>query len=500
MKLFASDNDLLKQRSLNPQRILPVLLFALVTFCVQCCQTDPYPVSPDSGYPNDVGQIFESKCAASGCHSDRGATAAGGLNLSSWENLFKGGNMNAVVIPFRPDQSYLMYAVNTYPDLGPQLHHHMPLNAPALSRQDVLIIRDWIARGAPAKDGTIPFSGVPDRSKIYVANQGCDFVTVFDARTKVAMRCVDVGNRFFIEAPHDLHVAPDGNHWYVTFFMGTTLQKFSAETDQLVDELDLGVYGWHSMTISADSRYAALSKWDAQGRVALVDLQNMSLITMMTGFSYPHGCSFDASGTQLYVVSQMGNFFYKLDITDPLNPQVEQIPLRTSDIPSNGGIDKPYVIRFAPGNATYFITCQGTNEVRIFSALNDSLIGVLSTTGVPQLIEFSESTPYAFITCMLDTTNANTQSSVDIINWHTNTIVSTVYPGFQERGLAVDDANGVVYVGNRNVDPGGPAPHHTTSCGGKNGDVTLIDLHTLQVIPWWRAEVGVDPYCVAIRK
>jgi DNA-binding beta-propeller fold protein YncE len=482
------------------QRIVPLLLIFAFIVSVECCRTDPYPVSPDSGYSMEVAQIFESKCATGGCHNDRGAAGCGGLNLSSWENLFKGSDRNAVIIPFRPDQSYLLFSVNAYPDLGPHLHPGMPLNAPSLSREDVLLIRDWIARGAPSKTGVIPFSQEPRRSKIYVANQGCDFVTVFDARTKLAMRAVDVGNRFSIESPHDLHVAPDGNNWYVTFFMGTTLQKYSAETDQRVGELDLGIYGWHSMAISADSRYAALSKWDAQGRVALVDLENMSLITMMTGFAYPHGCAFNADGTQLYVVSQMGNFFYKLDITDPLNPQVEQITLHTNDIPSNGGVDKPYVIRFAPDGESYFITCQGTNEVRIFSADNDSLIGVLPTTGVPQLIEFSESTPYAFVTCMLDTANASTESSVDILNWHTNTMVSTVYPGFQERGLAVDDANGVVYVGNRNVDPGGPAPHHTTSCGGRNGDISLIDLHTLQVIPGWRAEVGVDPYCLDIRK
>lgn len=479
--------------------LLVTLTLAILSFTVQFCTTDPYPVDPDSGYPNDVGQIFESKCATSGCHNDNSYKSSAGLNLSSWEDLFKGSDLNSVVIPFRADQSLLFFAVNNYTDLGPHAHHDTPMGT-VLSREEVLQVRDWIARGAPDKSGKIAFSGNDNRSKIYVANQGCDFVTVFDAETKLAMRCVDVGGRFSVEAPHDIQMSPDGQHWYVTFFAGTLLQKFSTTDDHLVSELDLGVSGWHSMAISEDSRYAAVSKWDAQGKVAIVDLSTMTLVTMMQGFSYPHGCAFDATGANLYVVSQMGNFFYKLDITDPQNPQVEQVPLHTGGIPSNSGIDKPYVLRFAPGNQKYFVTCQGTNEVRVFNAANDSLIAVLPSSGVPQLIEFSETTPYAFITCMIDTTNPSTHSSVDIIDWTSNTAISTVYPGFQERGLAVDDSHKVVYVGNRNVDAGGPLPHHTTTCAGRNGDVTLIDMNTLQVVPAWRAEVGVDPYCLTIRK
>ncbi|HET6991590.1 MAG TPA: hypothetical protein VFJ43_09720, partial [Bacteroidia bacterium] len=81
----------------------------------------------------------------------------------------------------------------------------------------------------------------------------------------------------------------------------------------------------------------------------------------------------------------------------------------------------------------------------------------------------------------------------------TNVYVKTLFPGFQERGLAVDDANGVVYVGNRNVDAGGPAPHHTTACLGKDGDISLINIATLEVVRGWKTEVSVDPYSLTIR-
>jgi hypothetical protein len=64
--------------------------------------------------------------------------------------------------------------------------------------------------------------------------------------------------------------------------------------------------------------------------------------------------------------------------------------------------------------------------------------------------------------------------------------------------LMVDEQNGRVYVTNRNVASGGPAPHHASLCDGQNGYVTAIDLNTLQLVPGFRAEVSVDPYGYSI--
>lgn len=41
--------------------------------------------------------------------------------------------------------------------------------------------------------------------------------------------------------------------------------------------------------------------------------------------------------------------------------------------------------------------------------------------------------------------------------------------------------NKLVYVANRNAVADGPAPHHSTECGGRNGYVTTIDLNTSQL-------------------
>jgi DNA-binding beta-propeller fold protein YncE len=256
------------------------------------------------------------------------------------------------------------------------------------------------------------------------------------------------------------------------------------------------------MSISGDSKRALVSHLAADGKVALIDLVNFSVKVIYQGSGflvYPHGSAFNYDGTLAYITSQQGNFIYKLDLTDPMNPDVRQIVLNPGDIPMADGIYKPYSVAFSPDQSKYYVTCQGTNELRIFKTSNDSLLQVIATSGVPQIMSFSGKKPYVFIPCMADTANANAQSSVDIIDLNTNQLVRSVYTGNQPRSCVVDDANNCVWVANRNISGTGWAPHHTTACAGRNGYITVIDMNTL-ALSGWRCEVSVDPYHVTIKK
>ncbi|MBK8415707.1 MAG: hypothetical protein IPL22_15130 [Bacteroidetes bacterium] len=76
----------------------------------------------------------------------------------------------------------------------------------------------------------------------------------------------------------------------------------------------------------------------------------------------------------------------------------------------------------------------------------------------------------------------------------------TINAGYQPHGLAVDEVEGVVFVANRNTPTsGGPAPHHTSSCGGRNGYMTLINLNTLELDDDFKMELSVDPYSVMVK-
>jgi len=79
-------------------------------------------------------------------------------------------------------------------------------------------------------------------------------------------------------------------------------------------------------------------------------------------------------------------------------------------------------------------------------------------------------------------------------------IVKTIYGDFyQPHGITVDDARNHFFISSANVDPTGPAPHHVSTCGGRNGWYTIYDINTLEAVNGIRYETSVYPYSVDAR-
>src|SRR4051812_18458540 len=181
-------------------------LFFFLAF-LSACKYDnlelPVDNVAESNYPVDVANILTKKCATSGCHNTLSRGVAGGLDFSTWDLMFDGGRNGTSVIPYSTENSYLLYSINTDSLLGPTLEPTMPYLGTPLTTSEYNTIKDWIANGAPNKNGFVKFSDNPDRAKLYICMQGCDKVAVVDEETKVIMRYVDVGALpGQIEAPH----------------------------------------------------------------------------------------------------------------------------------------------------------------------------------------------------------------------------------------------------------------------------------------------------------
>ncbi|MBK5284835.1 MAG: hypothetical protein JJE25_05500, partial [Bacteroidia bacterium] len=136
----------------------------------------------------------------------------------------------------------------------------------------------------------------------------------------------------------------------------------------------------------------------------------------------------------------------------------------------------------------------------------------------PRELAISQTHPYVFVTCELDSISGNVANpqdvgSVVVINYNTNALVPVVSNTdllyYQPHGIAVDDANGMVYVGSRNVSASGPPPHHTTDCG-RPGWVTVIDMNAVPLRAlsfdsplignyYYKYELLSDPYSVIAR-
>jgi DNA-binding beta-propeller fold protein YncE len=459
-------------------------------------------VAPDyRSYPIEVGEILVNKCAVSGCHNQNSKAAAGGLNLDSWNSLFEGGRNSACVIPFRSDFSTLHYYVNTFTDLGPALTPTMPYNKTPLSRQEVITLKTWIDKGAPNVDGVVKFADNPNRKKSYVINQGCDVVTVLDNETQLPMRYITIGNSATIESPHMVRVSPDGQYWYVIFLNSIYMEKYRTSDDAFVGKINLGSGNWNSFCISSNSRYAFVIDWSTSGKIASVDLQNMTS-TPSIGWNLPHGSALNSTNDTLYVTQQVNSSkVYKIPVND--FSSYAEINLFTT---APAQALNPHEIRFTPDGSKYFVTCQGTNEVRIFSTQNDVLLASIPVGAMPSEMSFSTSTPYVFVTCTEDFTSfPGKRGSVAVLDYENNVWVTTLYTGHQPHGIEVDDVQKTVLVINRNFTNDGPAPHHSSECGGRNGNISFINLQSLTMMQNQfggikKIEIASDPYSVSIKQ
>jgi YVTN family beta-propeller protein len=448
-----------------------------------------------STYPEAVAKIIETRCAVSGCHNQASYENAGGLRLDSWEHMFQGGNNGSVMIPYSPAYSSLLYFINTHADLGPVATPTMPLNSTALTRDEYLVIHNWLQSGAPDVNGKVPFADNPQtRQKIYVTMQSCDLVAVIDAETRIVMRYIPVGVTPQIEGPHCVRVSKDGRFAYVSFLAGTHVQKIDAVADTVMPKAaEVGIGKWNVLHLSEDGLQLIVSDWQDNGQMVFVHTAEMEPEPLGGGvFLKPHGITSNAAFNTFYVTSEAENFIYKFNTSSGLFKKV----------PIDKGFSTRRVvheIKMTPDYSRYFITCQDSNEVRVLDANWDTLIAVIPVGKHPQELAISTTRPYIFVTCMEDNSSfPGYKGSVYAINYNTYEATRIEGPFYQPHAITVDDQKGVFYVVSRNSNPAGPAPHHSSSCGDRNGYYHVYDLATFKRLPK-RYEVGAEPYSADTR-
>ncbi|MEI8137703.1 MAG: YncE family protein [Bacteroidota bacterium] len=457
-------------------------------------------------YPVAIGRIMAKNCATSGCHNNKSYQAASNYNLETWTSMFSGSSSGSPVIPYSSKFSSLCYYVNTFPELGSQNSPTMPQNKAPLSYNEVKLIKDWVDGGAPDINGNVMWASNPLRKKLYAVNQGCDVVTVFDSQTQLPMRYIPVGNKSSGNTPHHLKVSPDGKYWYVIFINNNIMQKFRCSDDSYIGDIPLSplaagtgtsnAQDWNTFVISKDSKRAYCVSWTASGKVAAVDLENMKLIHFLGGQYYPHGIVLNPSNDAIYVAAQTGNFITKIDTgftsTTPIS--LENSPT----LNYNSSLD-PHDLALSPNNLELYITCQKSNEVRVFNMALGLVTATVSTGKYPQEIVYSTAGSGSYyITCTYDsTTFPNSMGVVTKID-AASLVATNLKVGYQPHGIAVDDTKKLLYVTSRNLQSNGPTPHHTSQCLGRNGFVNFVDLNSFTILSK-RYELSVDPYFIYTR-
>ena len=103
---------------------------------------DSTPASASTGF-SEVFSALERKCTF--CHNLQ--NPKGGLDLSSFESIMKGGNSGSIVVVGKPEESLIFTTLNgAVGEIS-----KMPLNIPPMEEADIQLISKWIAAGATDK-------------------------------------------------------------------------------------------------------------------------------------------------------------------------------------------------------------------------------------------------------------------------------------------------------------------------------------------------------------
>jgi DNA-binding beta-propeller fold protein YncE len=474
-------------------------------FILPACTKDVGNVNRGD-YPLAIGKLISKNCAVSGCHNTASYKAAASFNLDTWASLFLGSNNGSAVIPYNSRFSSLCYFINSYAELGSRNTPLMPLNGKALSYDEVKQIKDWIDDGASNINGKVMWADNPLQKKLYAVNQGCDVVTVFDSDTQLPMRYIDVGTKSGSDIPHHLRISPDGKYWYVIFINNNIMQKFRCSDDSYVGQIPLTPFAagwstnpqsdainWNTFVISKDGKRAYCASLEQSGHVAAVDLQNMKLLHYRAAVINSHGVALNAAENQLYVTAQTGNFITRMD-TSFLN--ADELPIDNTNFSNYATSIDPHDIILSPDGLNFLITCQKTNEVRVFNIATQKVNTIIPTGTFPQEIIYSKNVNQYFVSCTNDVSNG-ANGSVSRIEGNTYAYTK-LNCGYQPHGIAIDENRKILYVLSRNLSTAGPAPHHTSECAGRNGFVNFVDLTTFTLMPK-KYELSVDPYFIYAR-
>ena len=474
--------------------------FLFVTLLFFSCTKDSGKIKDGSEFPNEVASVISTNCSISGCHNKQSKEAAAGLSLLSWNSLFDGSRNGAVIIPYRPDFSTLCFYTNSFPDLGPVLDPRMPVGLQALSKIDYLLLVNWIKKGARNSNGEIKFQY--SRSKLYVINQLCDVVMVLDGKSKLQMRCIDVGSLTKSEFPVCIKVSPDNRFWYVTFLASPYVLKYDAIDDSYVGKINLGEGIWSTFEITSDSKHAFFIDNSNEGKIAYVDLEKMIMERHYTNphYVYPRSAAINNAKNKLYVGSENGNYISIIDFTNSYSPVTKQLILNNESTTNNVPKNDPVFLLMHEASNVCFVACRNSQEVKIIDLNKDSVLASIFLNAAPTAMDYSIREKRLFVSCMDDSLSFHGNlGSVKIISLETNQIIKTINSGYQPNGITINQEYSYAAVVNSNISPKGPQPHHTSGCKGRNGYVTFIDLSTLELIQGLKLELAVYPSGISLR-
>ena len=467
-----------------------IIACSLLVACDRGVETEP---STAVVYSRDIQPLLNQRCATAGCHD--ATTAAEVLVLDSWVSVFRGSENGAMVVPFRPEKSHLIFHVNTDSTVAPVAQPLMPPGLP-LAGQEVQLLMNWVKEGARNDNGEIAFSQTPS-GKVFVCGQGEDEIGIIDAATNLLMRMVPVGISNAPESPHNVTVDSQGVYYYVNLVTASEIWKFRVADNGFLGKLNLGsLRAPAQIVLTGDGKMGYVSNFDLQGNfraVQVFDTQSMQVLAEIADqrMRASHGLKMMRNGQFLWTANQRSDNLTIIDVPTNSVVGIVKVDPSVSDSLNAASRYGPYQLVFSPNDLFAYVTCRTSNEVRVFNTQTRLLVHAIQVGMTPLILDITSDGQFVYV--------ANRGSnSVSVIRTSDNTVTSTISNvGVEPHGVAITSDGQYVYVSCENIN-NPEAPHHPVTGLKTPGYVAVIERATNQVIK--RIEVGSFGAGVAVSR
>ena len=319
-------------------------------------------------------------------------------------------------------------------------------------------------------------------TKVYVANQGSNTVTVIDDQRVSAMAAARAGStpgadeasvadpRFAVLTTIAVGVNPiavgmsaDGTLAYVANLNSSSLSIIDTDIDQVVATVNAGPSP-RDVDATPDGRYVLVVN-QSTNSVTVLDASNYAIVRSIPVGNFPCALSIAPDGSAAYVTNRLSN---NISIIDLATFQVTTVPVGTFACD----------VMVTPDGRWAVVTNRVSGNITIIDTVTKLPVATVATGTNPQGVAFDPSGARAYIT------NAG---SISVINMSSFTVVETIanIPSGPCPVAATMDMNQ------------GDNGHVYVASNTQSGIVNVVDAGTNSVIAVF--SVGARPLGIGIR-
>lgn len=319
-------------------------------------------------------------------------------------------------------------------------------------------------------------------TKVYVANQGSNTVTVIDDQRVMAMTKAEVGAtpgadhaavgnpNFAVGAtipvgsnPIAVGMSADGSLAYVANLNSNNLSIIDTESDQVIATVNAGPTP-RDVEATPDGRYLLVVN-QSTNTVTVLDASNYSVVATVPVGTFPCAISVAPDGSAAYVTNRNSN---SVSIINLATFDVANVPVGTFACD----------VMVSPDSHWAIVTNRLSGNVTIIDTSSKLVVATVATGTNPQGVDFASDSSKAYVT------NATTTSVIDMSSL---TVVATI----------ANVPSGTCAVGaTMNMNQGDQGRVYIAS-NTQSGVVRVLDVSTNTIAAVF--SVGVRPLGIGIR-